>query len=714
MQASGVFLGQFIGEFMQILDAPAPVPGLPITDPIIIVLLLMATALIVPFIARRLHLPDIVFLIIAGILLGPHGAGILSRDQDAVALFAVVGILSLMFLAGLEIDIREYRKNRSKSIVFGALTFCTPMTLGFLSGMYLLDMSLLQSVLLASLLSSHTLLAYPVISRLRIGSDESVAVTVGGTIITDVAALLVLSAVVSMHTGEMTSAFIIESALKLFAFMFFELILLPRIASRALEKLENDGRKQFLFVFVVLFGSAFLAELAGIEPIIGAFMSGIALGRFVPPVSPLGNRIDFFGSTIFIPAFLISVGMLVDLAVIFADLRTVYVAVVMTLAVILAKWLAAFFTQKIFSWSRERCGIVFGLSVGQAAATLAAVTVGYKIGLFGHDVLNGSIVTIFVTALLGPLVAQIMGKRIAREMGQLQAEQDFSRRRILIGAEEKAGSERLLEVAIMLHDPKGITDMRAVTILDSSRDTPKRVEAIGKHLSHYAKEAAAAGHKIEFGPRISPSVAMGLANGAGEFSASDIVIGFSAKRTVFGPHRSPVLDELVQRSGTRILASRLFSPLATMEKMTLLLPAGIELEEDFQGTLITLKSIALQSRSVLTCCGSAPGLALARTIFEASPSLAGILWEECGHEDLIRRIRDTEGVRCIVLARQEGASWSREMRQMKQLAYSLPRDVPVIIMFPSIKRESSAPGTVPEALGRIRDIFRNAWRQGEP
>lgn len=169
------------------------------------------------------------------------------------------------------------------------------------------------------------------------------------------------------------------------------------------------------------------------------------------------------------------------------------------------------------------------------------------------------------------------------------------------------------------------------------------------------------------------------------------------------------MDELIQCSGTRILAARLFSPLATTGKMTLLLPAGIELEEDFQGTLIALKSIALQSRSVLACCGCAPSLTIARGIFEASPSLAGIQWEECGHERLVQRFKNAEGLRCLMLARMDGAAWSHEMRQMKQLIYTLHSDVPIIIMYPAVKR-AEAPASVPEAFSRIRDIFRNAWR----
>ena len=683
---------------------------LPFSDPIVIVLILLATALIIPLIAHRLRLPDIVLLILAGIALGPHGSGVLAREQDAVALFSVVGLLLLMFLAGLEIDIREYRKNRAKSFIFGTLTFIMPMILGTLAGLFIMGMGILESVLLASLLASHTLLAYPEVSRLRIGGDESVTITIGGTIIANVAALLVLSVVVSLHTGEMTSGFIISSSAKLILFMFFVISLLPRIAGWVLNRLEGDGKMQFLFVFVVLFFSGLLADLSGIEPIIGAFMSGIAVGRFVPPVSPLGNRLEFFGSAIFIPAFLISVGMLVDVRAIFADLATLIAALVMTATVIIAKWVAAYFSQKFFSWNKERREFVFGLSVGQAAGTLAAVMVGYRIGLFGHDILNGAIVTIFVTAIISPIIVLAMGRRIAQEAASAETGQDFSRRRILIGAQEKAGSERLLELAMLLHDPKGITDMRAVTVMDSQSDTQKRVEAIEKHLSAYARDAAAAGHKIDFGPRIAASVAAGLANGAGEFMASDIVIGLGQRRNILFSKVGVTLTELAARSGVRILAARLSSSLATVSRMSLFLPSGIELEEDFTGALAAVKSFVRQGRFELVCCGSPTSLANARGIFEATAPLAGITWEECGHDTLCRRIKKSEGIRCILLARQDGASWSREMRQVKKIIDELPNEIQFIVVCPAVKRaETFGASVIPGALGKFWDALRRPW-----
>jgi len=683
---------------------------LPVSDPILIVLILLAATLAAPFLSRWLRLPDIAVLILAGVALGPHGSGVMMRN-DAVMLFASVGLLSLMFLAGIEIDIREYRKSRAKSYIFGTLTFVLPMALGFFGGLSLMGMAPLEALLLASLLSSHTLIAYPVLSRLRIAGDEVVAVTVGGTIIANVASLLVLSVAVSLSEGGIASGFIIMIFAKLLLFMFFMLFLLPRIAAWALERLEGDGRLQFLFAFAALFFSAALAGLAGVEPIIGAFMSGVALGRSVPSVSPLGNRLEFFGNAIFIPSFLISVGMLVDIRIIFSDSKTIFAASVMMAVILISKWLAAFFSQKTFSWNWVRREFVFGLSIGQAAGTLAVAMVGYNLGIFGIEIVNGGIVTILIAAFLSPLLVQSMGRRIAAEASKGEGDQDYSRRRILIGAREEGGSERLLELALMLHDPKGITDIRAVTVVDSHTDTEKRVDAAEKYLAEFSREASAAGHKIDFGPRVAASVAAGLANGASEFSASDIVIGLGGRAG--GPFRSKadaVLSDLALRSGTRILAARLCSPLATTPRMALFLPAEIEIEEDFAGTLTTIKTFVRQCRSELVCYGFASGIKNAHEIFDANPPLAGVRYEECGHEKFNRAYKQAEDLRCVLLARRDGASWSHEMKRIRQLVENLSGENPLIVFCPAVRRAgTTAAAAIPGALGRFWDKMRAPW-----
>lgn len=678
---------------------------LPFSDPVMIVLVLLTTALVVPGLSRLVRLPDIVGLILAGMLLGPHGLGILARDQ-VVGLFAAVGILSLMFIAGMEIDIRDFRKNRTRSMVFGVLTFFIPMVFGVAAGLGVLEMSIEQAVLLASLFASHTLLAWPVVSRLHISGDPAVSVAVGGTIITDVAALLVLSMVVTAHAGEMSPDFVAGSLARLVGFSVFVLAVLPLFAGKILVRLEGEGRLQFLFVFVAFFFSAGLAELAGIEPIIGAFMGGIALGRHIPPVSPLANRVEFFGNTIFVPAFLVSVGMLIDPGVfvpgadsgpVAAGLpvagplpglesgrSTWLVALVMCGTVISAKWLAAWLAQRWFGWSASRRGVLFGLTVAQAAATLAAVMVGYRLGILDASVLNGAVIMVLVTAVISSLVVAGRGRQIADEQDRRQPE-GMEKKRILIAVSSEATAPRILECALLLHNPESETAVRAVTIIDATGDTRKQVADIEKHLSRIMQDAVTVGHSLDWGPRIDTSPVQGVAASAQEYLASEIVLGFGQPRGFFGKRPTELLGEMAAQCGIRIFAVRQEEALAAVSRIDLVLPPGCELEDDFVKALESLKCFIRHTRAEIILHGQSDALSRAESVLLAAPALGGVVCRESTLRDLLRLSREgvDNGLLAVVLPRRESRGWTRETREIMGALDVLPARSGCLVMMPA-------------------------------
>src|SRR5687767_2942208 len=351
--------------------------SLPLSNPVIIFSLVLFIILFAPILFNRIKIPHIIGLIIAGVIVGPYGLNLLLRDSSIV-LFGTVGLLYIMFTAGLEIDLEEFRKNRFKSLVFGLFTFIIPMLLGTFAGYYFLRFSLPSSLLLASMFASHTLLAYPITSKYGISRIRSVTLTIGGTIITDIFALLVLATVTGMTKGEIGSAFWFRLAIASFLFGCIIFFLFPVIA-RWFFKNFNDNISQYIFVLAMVFLGAFLAEAAGLEAIIGAFLSGLALNRFIPHSSPLMNRIEFVGNALFIPFFLISVGMLVDFKVLFKGLGALKVAGVMITVAVATKFVAAWITQKTFRLLADERRMIFGLSNSHAAATLAVVLVGYNI-----------------------------------------------------------------------------------------------------------------------------------------------------------------------------------------------------------------------------------------------------------------------------------------------------------------------------------------------
>jgi len=350
---------------------------LPLKNPVLLFSLILFIILFAPILLNKLRIPHLIGLIIAGAIIGPNGFNLIARDMSII-LFGTVGLQYIMFLAGLEIDLAEFKKNSSKSLVFGLLTFSIPMTLGTMAGYYILEFSLPTSVLLASMFASHTLIAYPLISKLGVSKNRAVTITVGGTMITDTLALLVLAVIAGMQAGEINQEFWIRLGVSVIVFGLVVMLVFP-IIGRWFFKRYDDNISQYIFVLAMVFLGCTLAELAGIEAIIGAFLAGLALNRLIPHTSPLMNRIEFVGNALFIPFFLIGVGMLIDYKAFIKDWNTLQVAGIMTFVAIIGKYIPAFITQKIFGYTRDERRLIFGLSNAQAAATLAAVLVGFNI-----------------------------------------------------------------------------------------------------------------------------------------------------------------------------------------------------------------------------------------------------------------------------------------------------------------------------------------------
>jgi Kef-type K+ transport system membrane component KefB len=411
--------------------------SLPLTNPVIVFSLVLFIILFAPILFNKIRVPHIIGLIIAGIIIGPYGFNLLLRDSSIV-LFGTVGLLYIMFTAALEIDLEEFKRNRVKSFVFGLFTFTVPMILGTAAAFYLLRFSLPSSILLASMFASHTLLAYPIVSKYGISRIRAVTLTIGGTIITDILALLVLAGVTGATRGDIGSAFWLQLTVSCFLFGCIIFLLFPIIA-RWFFKQYEDHISQYIFVLAMVFLGSFLAEVAGLEAIIGAFLSGLALNRFIPHLSPLMNRIEFVGNAFFIPFFLISVGMLVDVSVLFKGFGAIKVAGVMIIMAVLTKFIAAWLTQKTFSLSAVERQLIFGLSNARVGATLAVVLVGYSIilsetptgepiRLLSEDVLNGTVLMILVTCTISSFITEKASQKLALKEEALSSASDETER----------------------------------------------------------------------------------------------------------------------------------------------------------------------------------------------------------------------------------------------------------------------------------------------
>lgn len=567
--------------------------SLPLTNPTLIFGVVLAIILLSPLLFKKLHIPSIIGLILAGVILGPYGINLLAHDES-FELFGRVGLLYIMFLSGIEIDINDFKKNRYKSFLFGLYTFLLPMGLGIVTGMYVLNFNFITSTLLASMYASHTLMTYPIVSRYGVAKSQAVNITIGGTIVTVTLSLIILAAISGMYKGTVDGWFWIRFALMSALFCLIILVVVPRIAEWFFKRF-SDSVLQYTFVLsMVAFGS-FLAEIAGMEGILGAFLVGLSLNKLIPNLSPLMNRINFVGNALFIPFFLISVGMLVDVRVFGKGYEALLVAAVMSIVAILSKWLAAWAAQKSFRMNKDERSMIFGLSNAQAAATLAAVMIGYGIilpdgsHLLNENVLNGTIVMILVTCAISSIVTE----RAARNLSAAQEIdlENTTPERILIPLSNPHTCEALMELAVLMKERATGMGIYALSVMQRE----EQAEQAKKLLEQAVSIGAASDNHVEMLTRIDLNAANGIREAAEEKNITDIVIGLHARmknsESVFGN----IFDTLLKSVTQSIYIYKNIQPMNTIKRLLVAVPAHAERETGFLAWFDRIRQLSTQT-----------------------------------------------------------------------------------------------------------------------
>lgn len=559
---------------------------LPITDPTWIFLLVLLIILFAPILLGKLRIPHIIGMIIAGVIVGEHGFNILERDSS-FELFGKVGLYFIMFLAGLEMNLEDFKKNRSKALVFGIFTFMIPMILGVWSSITLLGYDMTTSILLASMYASHTLIAYPIVSRYGLSRLRSVSITVGGTAITVAFALLILAVISGMYKGVIDQMFWILLTVKIAVVSFLIIFFFPRIGRWFFRKYE-DNIMQFIFVLVMVFLGGGLLELAGMEGILGAFLVGLVLNRLIPNLSPLMNRLEFVGNALFIPYFLIGVGMIIDVRSLFTEGETLKVAVVMTVVATFSKWLAAWFTQKTFRMRANERTMMFGLSNAQAAATLAAVLVGNKIEiapgvpLLNDDVLNGTVVMILFTCIISSIATERAARRMAVEDNVEKADnKPKEEESILIPVANPETIANLVNMALLMKEPKRKDGLIALSVINDSNASESRLTQGKRYLERAAMVAAAADVRMHTVSRFDLNVASGIIHTMKEYNASEVVIGLHHKITLVDSFLGRLTENLLTGTHKQVMIVKNMMPANTLRRIVVAVPHKAEYEIGF-------------------------------------------------------------------------------------------------------------------------------------
>lgn len=666
---------------------------LPLENPVLKFLVILLIILFAPILLDKIKIPHLLGLIIAGAVIGPYGFNLITRDSSII-LSGTAGLLYIMFLAGLEIDMADFKKNAWKSTALGLYGFIIPMVLGTLTGLFLLKYSVMTSVLMASMFSSHTLITYPIVSKLGISKNKAVNITVGSTLITNILALLVLAVVVSMTSGGMDQYFALRLTVSFIAFASVIMLVFPPIA-RWFFKRYSDNVSQYIFVLVMVFSGAVLSEMAGIEGIIGAFLAGLALNKLIPRTSPLMNRIDFVGNAIFIPFFLLGVGMLIDYRAFLYNTETLLVAVVMSVIATIGKYIPAWIVQKSFGFSVDQRRLIFGLSNAQAAATLAAVLVGYNvivgesgdgepIRLLSESILNGTIIMILVTCTIASFETQRGAQRIAsEENADFEEHSDDPDERILIPVSNPETVDELISLSGLIKSEKNRKGLFALNIVDNMNHDADAVSKAKKVLEKAAITASATDMQLTGLLRYDSNIVNGITSVIKENNITDLVIGLHIKKEISESFLGSLTEGILSNCNATTFVYKPTQPIATIIRHFVIVPEHAEREVGFPFWLLKVWNISRHTGARLIFYAAEKTLRIIKDIHANHPIEAEFNifsnWDD--FLILARDLKNDDNL-FIVLSRENFSSYQKNMASIPKYLNSYFQTNSFILVFP--------------------------------
>ena len=563
---------------------------LPITDPTWIFFLVLCVILFAPMIFSKLHIPHLIGMILAGVLIGENGLNLLTRDAS-FELFGKVGIYFIMFLAGLEMDLQNLKQNRVKGFTFGFITTVIPFVLGFIAGFYFLHYSLAASLLLACIFASHTLVAYPIVGRYGLSKSPAVTISVAATMVALLSALLFLAGIAGTLKGTGDIWFWCLFLLKFVVYIFGVFFLLPKLI-RVFFRKFSDPVIQFTFTLAIVLLSAATAELCGLEGIFGAFLSGLVLNRFVPNSSPLMNRIEFVGNALFIPYFLIGVGMLVNVEPMFHEGKAAVVVAIMVIAGTLSKYIAAYISRKMFHMTRTEGVMMFGLTEAHAAGALAMVMVGVNlevapgVPLMNNAVLDGVVMMILISCIISSLATDQAAKKmkVANEGTNKKVRRDSTSRddeKILIPINEPSNIGTLMSTAFMMRNQQLKRGLICLNIINDA-DLSDKTQAHSRECLEMATQlASAADVPVQTQTRLAVNFVTATIHALRENDASELLIGLHRQRHKGDSFLGQFAQGLIDGMSRQLIIVNMNIPANTIRKIVVAVPEKAEYEKGF-------------------------------------------------------------------------------------------------------------------------------------
>lgn len=656
---------------------------LPLQEPVLIFALVLVIILLAPTLLRKIKIPEIIGLILAGVLVGPHGLNLLSEELE-FSIFGTTGLLYLMFLAGLEIDVKDFRKNKEKSFTFGLLSFAIPFGLSYLTAHLLLDFSIVAALFISSMIATHTLVSYPIISSLGISRNRVINTSIGGTIIADTIALLILAVLVESAEGTLGIQFWLQFVLYFSLFVFVVNWIFPKLSRWFFKNYDGQSSMEYVFVLTIVFLSAVIAEFAHVEPIVGAFFAGLALNRLIPKGSPLMNRIMFIGHTLFIPFFLISVGMLVNLSVLFESTEILWIIGILLVVALITKYLAAYITQKIFGYTANERNLMFGLTTARAASAIAIIIVGFNMGMVHETTMNATIILVLITCLISSFVTERSGKVVAVEGEKAGTIPSLTEERILIPISNPTTIRNLVSFALIIKDDQSEQPIYPINIVEDDHQAQEKIQNYRNMLETAREHASSTDHLAEIITRVDTNVADGISRAIKELGINKLVIGWHDKtpRDIFF---GSLLNNLLQKTGKTIYVTRLTSPVNLVNKIHVLMPANAEFESGFYEWVSDVCDICNHTDSQIIFWGHQETHESIRQYLSQVNETYDVVYRtgKCYHMlNVIAKKLNKEDLLVIVKARPHTLSYNKDFRNIPLKLDELFPESNIVVVYP--------------------------------
>lgn len=662
----------------------------PITNPSLIFFLVLVIILLAPIIMGKLRIPHIIGMVLAGVAIGQYGFNILVRD-DSFELFGRVGLYYIMFLAALEMDVEGVKKNKGRLSLFGLLTFAAPFTLTFIMSEWLLGYPTIASLLLGCLMASNTLIAYPIVSRYGQQRKPSVALSVGASMLSLLIALVVLAALVASHNGQTGVLFWLWFVAKFVIYCGGLAILIPKLTRWFLRR-YSDAVMQFIFVMAMLFMSAVLSESIGLEGIFGAFLSGLILNRYIPHVSPLMNRIEFIGNALFIPYFLIGVGMLINVRLAFSDTGVLWVALAITLFGTAGKAIAAYLSALLFRLPLNTSGnMMFGLTSAHAAGAIAIIMVGMRLTtpdgsvLVTGEMLNGVVLMILLTCIISTVVTEQAAQQITLRDKEIPQEDTQDDEKMLIPMKYPEYAVRLVNLAIMMRNPKLGRGLVGLSVVYDDVDMRLNQERGQRLLEKVQQYAAAADVKMQTQVRVAANIANGIKHAFKEFRASEIIIGMHMHQEVSASFWGEFHQSLFNGLNRQIIMARLKQPLSTIRRIEVAVPSRAQFEPGFYRWLerVARLSVNLECRTIFH--GRTDTLALINQYVRNRHPEMRVEFMQMDHWNEMPRLAATiaeDHLFIVIAARKGTVSYKNALEHLPEEIQQFFSGKNIIIIFP--------------------------------